>query len=575
MNSNPLRRVIRYARPYRWVFLIAILGMTVDGMAQVAFAWMMKPLLDDTFIQRDPAMLTWLPAAIVLLFVFRGTATFLYRYGVAWVTRRTVADLRRDVFQHYLHLPMRHFDHSTTASMISRLTYDAEQLAHTGGEAATIAIRDTFTIVGLVLFLFWVSLELSIAILVVMPLIAGVVVLISKRFRKISRNVQHSMGDLTQVVEEAVAGQKIVKIFGGEAYEMARFSRANEKNRWLNLKTVATSASSNWVIQVAAACALAVIVWVAGHAAQDGGFSPGTFMQYMTGMMMILPAMKKLTGVTSLYQRGMAAAESLVGVLDMATEPDDGDLELDRARGEVAYRQVDLVYEKSSALVLRNIDLEARPGTMTALVGRSGSGKSSLVNLLPRFYLPAQGEILLDGVNIARYRLADLRRQIALVSQDVVLFNDSIAANIAYGMPEATEEQLRAAAEAANALEFIERLPQGFDTVVGDRGVLLSGGQRQRIAIARAMLKDAPILILDEATAALDTESERVIQSALERVMVNRTTFVIAHRLSTVERADQILVLDQGQIVERGTHDALLRAGGIYARLYEMQFSEA
>ncbi len=573
MSGNPLRRVLRYARPYRWVFLLAMAGMMVDGLAQVTFAWMMQPLLDETFINRDPAMLTWLPLAIVGLFVVRGTATFLYRYGVAWVTRRTVADLRRDVFAHYLRLPMRHFDHSTTASMISRLTYDAEQLAVVGGETATIAIRDTFTIFGLVIFLFWVSVELSIAILVIMPIIAGVVVLISRRFRKISRNVQGSMGELTQVVEEAVAGQKIVKIFGGEAYEMQRFSHANERNRRLNLKTVATSASSNWVIQVAAACALAVIVWVAGNAAQDGGFSPGTFMQYMTGMMMILPAMKKLTGVTSLYQRGMAAAESLVGVLDMAPEPDEGELGLDRARGEVVYRNVDLVYERSSDLVLRNIHLEARPGTMTALVGRSGSGKSSLVNLLPRFYLPAQGEVLLDGVNIARYRLSDLRRQIALVSQDVVLFNDTIAANIAYGVETVSEEALREAARAANALEFIERLPEGFQTRVGDRGVLLSGGQRQRIAIARAMLKDAPILILDEATAALDTESERVIQSALERVMANRTTFVIAHRLSTVERADQILVLEKGEIVERGTHESLLRAGGLYAHLYEMQFA--
>ncbi len=573
MKPGPLRRVLRYARPYRWVFLLAILGMMVDGAAQVAFAWMMKPLLDDTFINRDPAMLTWLPVAIVLLFVFRGTATFIYRYGVAWVTRRTVADLRRDVFAHYLQLPMRHFDHSTTASMISRLTYDAEQLAHTGGEAATIAVRDTFTIFGLVLFLFWVSLELSIAILVVMPVIAFVVVVISKRFRRISRNVQGSMGDLTQVVEEAVAGQKMVKIFGGEAYEMDRFNRANDHNRRLNLKTVATSASSNWVIQVAAACALAVIVWVAGNAAQDGGFSPGTFMQYMTGMMMILPAMKKLTGVTSLYQRGMAAAESLISVLDMPPEPDSGELPLERARGHVCYRSVDLVYERSAGLVLSDISLETVPGSMTALVGRSGSGKSSLVNLLPRFYLPAQGEILLDGVDIARYRLRDLRRQIALVSQDVVLFNDTIAANMAYGMGDVSQARLEEVARAANALEFIQRLPQGFQTRVGDRGVLLSGGQRQRIAIARAMLKDAPILILDEATAALDTESERVIQDALERVMANRTTFVIAHRLSTVERADQILVLDQGRIVERGRHAELLQAGGLYAHLYEMQFS--
>lgn len=573
-DNQTIKRLYKYIRPHRLIFALAIIGMTMDGIAQVSFAWMMKPLLDDTFIHRDPTILQWLPAAIIILFLIRGLATFVYRYGVAWVTRRMVANIRQDVFDHYLHLPTKHYDSSTTASMISRLTFDAEQLAQAGGEAATIAFRDTFTIFGLIIFLFWVSVPLSLTIIVVMPLIALVVWIISKRFRKISRNVQSSMGDLTHVVEESVNGQKIVKIFGGESFEYGRFKKSNEHNRRLNLKTIATSSSSNLVIQVAAATALAIIIWTAGNAAQDGGFSPGSFMQYMTGMMMILPAMKKLTGVTTLYQRGLAAGDSLFSVLDLAKEPDEGEQQPDSIQGRLEYKKVDLVYERSSELVLSQIDLKAEPGTLTALVGRSGSGKSSLVNLIPRFYLPAQGEILLDGIDISSFSLRHLRKQISLVSQEVVLFNDTVAANIAYGMESVTEQAIHDAAKAANAHDFIADLPQGYQTQVGDRGNLFSGGQKQRIAIARAILKDAPILILDEATSALDSESERAVQEALERMMENRTTFVIAHRLSTVERADQILVLDKGVVVEQGQHKALLELGGLYKHLHQMQFTE-
>lgn len=566
------RRLLRYIRPHKMVFLLAVLGMALDGASQVIFAWMMQPLLDGTFIDKNPDIIRWLPPAIVGLFLMRGLATFVYRYGVSWVTRKVVSKIREEVFRHYLLLPTRHYDESTSGKMISRLTFDPEQLALSGGEAATISIRDSLAIIGLLGFMFYISPLLTSVIMILVPVIAIVVSYISRRFRKINLRIQKSMGDLTRVVEETVNGQKVVKIFCGEEYEKQRFALANEDNRKLNQKIVATSAGSNMIIQIVAASALAVIVWVAGSAAHKGDFSPGTFMSFMTAMLMILPALKKLTNVVSLLQKGLAASESLFEVLDSVPEPDAPASKHQVKNGHVLYENVDLVYDRSPDLVLKQVSFEARPGTVTALVGRSGSGKTSLVNLLPRFYLHAGGRILVDNVPVEDYSLKSLRAGISLVSQDVILFNDSIARNIAYGsLAECSMDDIVKAAKMANAHEFIESFNDGYDTQVGDRGVLLSGGQRQRIAIARAMLNNAPILILDEATSALDTESEKLIQEALERIMTQRTTLVIAHRLSTVEKADQILVLDKGQIVEQGSHASLLDENGLYAQLYRTQ----
>ncbi len=566
-------RLLGYLRHYRLVFIIALVGMAVDAGSQVAFAAMMKPLLDGTFIAHDAQVIKWLPPAIIVLFLFRGVASFCYRFGMTWVGRRIVTDIRREAFSHYLALPTHAFDHSSSGKLISHLTFDAEQLSNTTNEAVTIAVRDTLTIIGLVAYMIYLSPRLSLTVLVTVPLIGAIVVVISRRFRRISKRIQRSMGRVTHVVEEVVQGQKVVKIFGGQGYEKERFDKENERNRSLNMKVVATSAVSNVIIQVTAASALAIIVWVAAADAMREQTTPGHFMSFMTAMLLILPALKKLTNVTALLQRGVAAGESLFSILDAEAESDTGTMTLDEVGGLVQFVDVDLRYERSEELVLKQISLSTDPGTITAIVGRSGSGKTSLVSLIPRFYQPAGGKILLDGVDITDLKLTDLRSHVALVSQDVVLFNDTIYNNIAYGaLHGADEDAVIDAATAAHAMAFIEEMPDGLQTRVGDRGVLLSGGQRQRIAIARAILKDAPVLILDEATSALDTQSERFIQEALEQMMKDRTTFVIAHRLSTVEIADQILVLDSGQIVERGTHSELIAGGGIYADLHRMQF---
>ena len=568
------RRLLGHAWIYWPFLLVAMAAMIVEALAGAAFVWLMEPLTNDGFVDPKPEMAVVLPAAIIGLFLLRGLATFATDYGMARVGRSVVRDLRELVLGKYLRLPSTRFDTESVPAMVSRLNFDTEQVTQASSDALKAILTDGLTIAFLFGLMLYTSVKVTLAMIVIAPLIGVLVWYVGGRYRRISRGIQDGMGALAASAEQSLAAQQDVKVHGAQAFERERYSGFANRILRLNMKVETTRAMSSALVQILAALALAAIVWVSVHEALEGRLNPGEFVQLMTAMMGIIPSLRRITNVQSVIGRGVAAAERLFGVLDSVEERDAGSLPLARARGELVFDNVSLRYERDEARhALDGISFTARPGTVTAIVGRSGSGKTSLVRLVPRFYEPSGGRITLDGVPLDQYRLSDLRRQIALVGQWVMLFDDSVAANIAYAA-EASPAALRAAAEAANAWEFIERLPQGMDTPIGENGSMLSGGQRQRLAIARAILRDAPILILDEATAALDTESERLVQEALNRLMPDRTTLVIAHRLSTIEHADQVLVLDQGRLVEQGTHAELLGRGGLYAHLHRMQFRE-
>ena len=570
------RRLLGYAAQYKGIAFAGILGMVFDAAVQATFAYSIKPMLDDLFMHPNPTIIFWMPAILIALFVVRGIATYTSDYSMASIGRGVVHNLRSQVFKRYLELPVAYFDREPAGQLIARLTYTVEQVAQATTDAVKVMVLDTLTIIGLIIVMLYQSMSLTLALFFMMPLIGAIVFFVGRRYRRISHRIQASVGSVTGIVEEAVTGQREIKIYGAQDSEQARFADVNERNRDLNLKVASTNALSTALVQLVAASALAAIIFFATRASMVGRMTPGTFMSLITAMLALLPSLKRLTTVQALMQRGVAAGQNLFEILDTPAEPDNGRVPLVRSRGEIELRNVGLHYPRAPTPSLHNIDLHCAPGTVTALVGRSGSGKSSLVSLISRFYEPTSGDVLLDGLALAQSNLPSLRAQIALVSQSVVLFNDSIARNIAYGaLRDASEADIVAAAEAANAMEFIRRLPQGIHSPVGERGALLSGGQRQRIAIARAILKNAPILILDEATSALDSESERLIQDALNRMMRERTTVVIAHRLSTVEHADQVVVLDGGRIVERGTHQELLALNQQYAALHRMQFRDA
>ncbi|MBB5206953.1 lipid A export permease/ATP-binding protein MsbA [Chiayiivirga flava] len=569
------RRLLRYSVPYWGFALLAFVGMVFDAAGAGLFTNLIKPLLDDLFVQRDPDAIRWMPIALVGLFLLRGIATFATDYGMARMGRSVVRDLRNAIFRHYQRLPATYFDREPSGQVISRVIYGAEQVAQASADSVKVLIVDSLTVMVMIWTMFRESPSLTLYLFLMVPLTGIVWQFVGRRYRRINRNIQGSMGSVTGLVEEAVEGHREVRIYGGQSREAERFDDATSRNLRLNLKVASTNAFSTSAIQLLAASALAAIVWRATRPDLLDTMTPGSFMTIMTAMLLMLPSLKRLTSVQATIQRGVAAADELFDVLDRPVEADTGTQPLTRCRGDIEFRDVRLAYVDASANALDGITLRCAPGTVTALVGPSGSGKSSLVSLLPRFYEVSGGQLLLDGEPIERYRLADLRAQIALVSQRVVIFNGSIADNIAYGgLAGASEEQIVAAAEAANAMEFIRKLPDGIHSAVGEHGALLSGGQRQRIAIARALLKDAPILILDEATSALDTQSERLIQDALSRLMRDRTTLVIAHRLSTVEHADQIAVLDGGRLVELGRHADLLAREGMYAALYRLQFRD-
>ena len=564
------RRLLRYTIPYWRIFLIALLGMVLFSVTAAAFSKLIQPMIDGSFIARDQATVKWVPLAIILVFAIRTIGTFLSDYGMSWVARSVVRDLRGLLFDHMLRLPTAYYDRAASGTLVSKMVYDVEQLADASSRVVTVFIRDSLTVIGLLALMFYQSRNLTSLLLIIFPLLAIIVTYVSRRFRQLSHRIQHSMGNVSTVTQEVIDANREVKIFGGQRYEKKSFAEVNQHNRKQFLKFAATNSISTPVIEQIVASTFAGIVYFA----TQQNITPGEFMSFVMAMVLLLQHARRLATVNSSLQRGIAAAQSVFSFLDLPVEQDSSKRVLERVKGNVEYRDVSFRYTQNNETVLRHINLSIAAGESVAFVGRSGAGKTTLVSLLPRFYDLSEGQIFIDGVESKDISLASLRSQIALVSQHVTLFNDTIAHNIAYGALEnTTHDDILRAARAAHALEFIEQLPEGFETIVGENGVLLSGGQRQRLAIARAILKDAPILILDEATSALDNESERLIQSALNEVMRDRTTLVIAHRLSTIERVDKIVVMENGQIVETGNHAELLAKEGAYANLYRMQFA--
>ncbi|MBF6024724.1 lipid A export permease/ATP-binding protein MsbA [Lysobacter niastensis] len=570
------RRLTEFVTPYRGILLVALMGLLIEAAAAGAFTWLMKHVVDETFISRNDRLKVLLPLAIVGIFVVRGIAGYLTDTSMARAGRSIARDLRIMVLGKYLRLPGLRFDSEPVGSMLTRLGSDSDQVAQAAIDAGKVMLQQSLQVVAMLAVMLFYSWRVTAAILLLGPVLAWMMDTVGRRYRRIGHRIQESGAQLLQSADQALSNQQEVKVYGAQPTELARYRGQADHHLKLSLKVESTRSISSAVVQLVGAIGLALLLFFAGREASHGRLTAGDFVALMTSMLAIIPALKQLTNVQGMLQRGVASAERLFNVLDASDEPDSGTRPLDRAKGVIEFRDVVARYPGQPKPALSDISFEARPGTVTAIVGRSGSGKSTLIKLIPRFYDTEAGQILLDGHPLEEYRLADLRRQIALVGQQVMLFDGTVAANVAYGeLQDASPEALEQAVRGANAMEFVEHLPEGLQTSIGSKGGRLSGGQRQRLAIARAMLKDAPILILDEATAALDTESERLVQDALNHLMPNRTTLVIAHRLSTIEHADQVLVLDRGRIVERGTHSELLAHAGLYAHLHRMQFREA
>ena len=557
------------------MFAVGVIGVSLDAAMQAVFIRFVEPLIDRVFVAKDAEYGLWLAAGIFAVVILRIVGHFSGVYGMEWTGRRVVADLRKELFASYLHLPATFYDRNSAGQLISKLAYNSEQVAHAATKAVISAFRDIMLLIYLVIVMLSINARLTAVLLMLVPAVGLVVTVISRKFRKISRNIQDSMGDVAHVTEEAVVGQRVVKVFQGQETEKVRFDRVNERTRRLHMRMVAMHMLSSSMVQLAAGLAMVALMLFATRPSMLDQITAGTFTSIFFAMVATIPPLKRLTTVQSQMQKGIAAADSIFVVIDSDKEKDSGSYTVERAEGEIEFRNVGFRYDNSHQAVLEDISLRFPAGSVTALVGHSGSGKTTLAGLLPRFYTHNSGQILLDGHDLSDYQLENLRQQIALVSQDVVLFNDTISGNIAYGALAGTDREVIArAAKAAHAMEFIEQLPEGLETRLGESGTLLSGGQRQRLAIARALLKDAPVLILDEATSALDSESERAIQEALQEVMKDRTTLVIAHRLSTIENADQVIVLREGRVIEQGTHAELLEKGQAYARLYQTQFGD-
>ncbi|MCW8346478.1 lipid A ABC transporter ATP-binding protein/permease MsbA [Vibrio sp. ZSDZ65] len=569
------KRLWLYIREYKTGLTVAIIALVINAAADTYMLSLLKPLLDEGFGDVESNFLKVLPLIIIGMMFIRGLSGFVSTYCLSWVSGNVVMQLRRKIFSHFMHMPVSFFDKESTGGLLSRITYDSEQVAGATSRSLVSIVREGASIIGLLFLMFWSSWQLSLVLIVVAPVVAWAIGFVSKRFRKISRNMQTSMGEMTTSAEQMLKGHKVVLTYGGQEVEGQRFDSMSNQMRQQTMKMVAASAIANPVIQMIASLALVSVLYLASFDSVRSELTPGTFTVIFSAMFSLMRPLKALTGVTAEFQRGMAASQTLFALIDLDTEKDNGTTELQSVKGDISVNDITFTYQGTEKPALRNVSFDLPAGKTIALVGRSGSGKSTIANLFTRFYDVDSGHIALDGHKIDDIKLTNLRQHFALVSQNVHLFNDTIANNIAYAAQgKYSREEIEHAAKQAHAMEFIDGLEHGLDTVIGENGASLSGGQRQRIAIARALLRDAPVLILDEATSALDTESERAIQSALDELQKDKTVLVIAHRLSTIEEADEILVVDEGEIIERGNHATLIAHQGAYAQLHRIQFGD-
>jgi subfamily B ATP-binding cassette protein MsbA len=574
MNSKDLYfRLLKYVIPYRKAFLFSLLATAAFAATEPAMPALMKPLLDESFVANSSDNLIRLPLLLMLLFIVRGIASFISGYGMKLVANHIVMDLRREMFDKLQRLPLHYFDNQSSGNIIAKFTFNVSRVTSAATSVIVTLVKDTLIIIGLVAYALYLNWQLTLIILFIVPPTALVIRYFSKRMRRLSRNLQDTVGELTHVVQEGISGNREIKIFGGEEYENQRFNKVSNWIRRYRMKVAVAAELNVPIVQMFTVTTLSIVVYFAAMQARAGDITVGTFVALITALALLSSPIKRITKVNVQLQNGLAAAESIFALLDEPPELDNGQKVIDRAQGNIRFSHASYTHHGSEGPVLHDIDIDIPAGETVALVGPSGGGKTTLANLLPRFYNPTDGHIFLDGVDTQEIKMTSLREQIAYVGQHIILFNESVATNIAYGVQgrDVSEQDIREAAEKAHALEFIEKLPQQFDTLIGENGVRLSAGQRQRIAIARALIKDAPILILDEATSALDTESEKNVQLALDTLRSGRTSLIIAHRLSTIKDADRILAMKDGRIVEAGTHEELLRQNGIYAQLYNTQ----